>query len=120
MAGSLVNKPRVTQLRFPAGSTPGQAPIVDVDGTSVVVGTPDPAAHTHAEADVTDLVPDLAAKQSISEKGQPSGYAALDATGKVPSSQLPASASATAPLLSDDRSGTAVANDAGDDWLFPG
>jgi hypothetical protein len=31
-----------------------------------------------------------AAKQSLSEKGEPDGYAELDGTGKVPTSQLPA------------------------------
>jgi len=32
-------------------------------------------------------------KQDLSDKGQPNGYASLDATGKVPSSQIPSSAS---------------------------
>jgi len=48
-----------------------------------------PATHTHAQADVTDLVTDLAAKIPASEKGANSGVATLDVTGKVPSSQLP-------------------------------
>ena len=47
--------------------------------------------HTHAQGDVTNLVSDIAAKQSTSEKGQVNGYAGLDGTGKVPSAQLPAS-----------------------------
>lgn len=47
--------------------------------------------HTHAEADVTGLTAALAAKQATSEKGQANGYASLDASGKVPSAQLPAS-----------------------------
>jgi len=34
----------------------------------------------------------LALKQDLSEKGQPNGYASLDATGKVPLSELPSSA----------------------------
>lgn len=38
---------------------------------------------------VTDLGTDLAAKQATSEKGNANGYASLDGTGKVPSSQLP-------------------------------
>lgn len=48
-----------------------------------------PATHTHAQADVTNLVTDLAAKIPASEKGANSGVATLDVTGKVPSSQLP-------------------------------
>jgi hypothetical protein len=42
-----------------------------------------------AESQVTNLVSDLAGKQSTSEKAQPNGYASLDSTGKVPSAQLP-------------------------------
>lgn len=38
---------------------------------------------------VTDLGTALGAKQSTSEKGQTGGYASLDSSGKVPSSQLP-------------------------------
>lgn len=48
-----------------------------------------PAAHTHPQSDVTNLVTDLAAKIPASEKGANSGVATLDVTGKVPSSQLP-------------------------------
>lgn len=45
---------------------------------------------TIAESQVTNLVTDLAAKEATANKGQPSGYAALDGTGKVPTGQLPA------------------------------
>lgn len=38
----------------------------------------------------TTMVNHLAGKQSTDQKGQPNGYAGLDAQGKVPSSQLPA------------------------------
>ena len=38
---------------------------------------------------VTDLGTALAGKQDTSEKGQTGGYASLDSSGKVPSSQLP-------------------------------
>lgn len=44
--------------------------------------------HTHAQADITNLTTDLAAKQATSEKGQANGYASLGADGKVPSAQL--------------------------------
>lgn len=47
------------------------------------------------EADVAGLTADLAAKEAIANKGVPSGYASLDASGKVPAAQLPASAPAT-------------------------
>lgn len=42
-----------------------------------------------AQSDVTGLTAALTAKQDTSGKGAASGYAGLDSTGKVPSSQLP-------------------------------
>ncbi len=42
-----------------------------------------------AESQVSGLAADLATKQSIAEKGQPSGYAGLDSSGLVPLAQLP-------------------------------
>lgn len=44
----------------------------------------DPEMTTDAE-----LAEGLALKQSLSEKNQPSGYAGLDVTGKVPMALLP-------------------------------
>lgn len=41
------------------------------------------------EADVTGLTADLAAKEATANKGAANGYASLDSSGKVPSSQLP-------------------------------
>jgi len=41
------------------------------------------------EADVTNLVTDLAAKQATSAKGAANGYASLDAGTKVPVAQIP-------------------------------
>jgi hypothetical protein len=41
------------------------------------------------QAEVTGLPAALTAKQATSEKGQVSGYASLDANGKVPAAQLP-------------------------------
>lgn len=48
------------------------------------------AALAAANAQVEALDQFLAAKQSVSERGQPNGYAALGADGKVPMDQLPA------------------------------
>jgi len=41
------------------------------------------------EADVQNLVTDLAAKEAIANKGLSNGYASLDSGGKVPIAQLP-------------------------------
>lgn len=51
------------------------------------------ADHGHEIADTTGLQAALDAKQATSAKGQANGYAGLDATGKVPAAQLPASGS---------------------------
>ena len=48
-----------------------------------------PASHTHAEADVTNLTTDLAAKEAMANKGAANGYAPLDPSAKVPVSNLP-------------------------------
>ena len=42
------------------GATTGQAMVVDPTGAFWTHGAPAPAAHIHAEADVTNLVTDLA------------------------------------------------------------
>ena len=52
-----------------------------------------PSEHDHAIADVTGLQTALNNKLATSLKGAVSGLAELDATGKVPNSQLPAAAS---------------------------
>ncbi|MCJ7821273.1 MAG: hypothetical protein MUP53_08725, partial [Bacteroidales bacterium] len=51
-----------------------------------------PAEHNHVIADVTGLQTALDAKLNTSLKGAVSGLAELDATGKVPASQLPTAA----------------------------
>ena len=51
---------------------------------------------TIAESQVTGLVSDLAAKEVAANKGQPSGYASLDGSSKVPLGQLPATMTPTA------------------------
>lgn len=45
---------------------------------------------TQAESTITNLVTDLAAKEATANKGVAGGYASLDGSGKVPTSQLPA------------------------------
>lgn len=50
------------------------------------------STHSHAISDTTGLQAALDAKVDDSEKGVANGVATLDATGKVPSSQLPAGA----------------------------
>lgn len=49
-----------------------------------------------AQASVTGLTASLAAKLDVSQKGAASGVASLDATGKVPSAQLPTTSVADA------------------------
>lgn len=48
------------------------------------------AQHTHDKSEVRGLGESLAGKIDASEKGEASGVAELDETGKVPASQLPA------------------------------
>jgi len=48
----------------------------------------DPLAHGHVEGDVTGLVADLGATEKTANKGAPGGYAALNTSGYVPSTQL--------------------------------
>jgi hypothetical protein len=63
---------------------------INVAGLSGLLATPQtPATHTHAEADVTGLVADLAARELSANKGTANGYASLDAAGIVPLTQLP-------------------------------
>jgi hypothetical protein len=69
--------------------------IADVTALQAALDAKAALAHIHAQADVTNLTADLAAKQATSQKGQANGYASLDATGKVPPGQLPASAGFT-------------------------
>ncbi len=47
--------------------------------------------HNHTIAEVINLGAELTARQSVSEKGQAAGYASLDASGKVPTTQIPSS-----------------------------
>jgi len=81
--------------------------LTDVDGADaapigyVLVKTPDGwiaqsalaavGDHDHTIAQVVGLATELAARQLTSEKGQASGYASLDGSGKVPTTQVPTS-----------------------------
>ena len=47
------------------------------------------SSHSHAQSDVTGLTTALSGKQDTSAKGAANGYASLDASGLVPSTQLP-------------------------------
>lgn len=65
---------------------------VDLDLANLItaVATKAAAVHGHTIADTTGLQGALDSKQDLDEKGQANGFASLDATGKVPTSQLPA------------------------------
>jgi hypothetical protein len=52
--------------------------------------TPSTTLHVHPQAEVQNLVSDLAAKEATANKGVANGYASLGSDGKVPSGQLPA------------------------------
>lgn len=72
-----------------------------------------PLGHVHAQSDITGLTGVLGAKEATVNKGVANGYASLDATGKVPSAQLPASGGGlwTRTVLSADvTNNNAVAN----------
>ena len=58
-------------------------------GDGRLVDARPPMPHTHAVAEVSGLQASLDGKQSASQKGKPSGYAGLDAGGRVPAAQLP-------------------------------
>lgn len=48
-----------------------------------------PAAHSHAQSDITGLTSALTGKENLSDKGAANGYAPLDANAKVPAANLP-------------------------------
>lgn len=62
---------------------------LDVANLIAAVATKAAAVHSHVIADTTGLSAALDSKQDLDEKGQANGFASLDATGKVPTSQLP-------------------------------
>lgn len=67
--------------------------------------------HAHEQSEINGLLTALGVKQAVAEKGQANGYAGLDATGKVPAAQLPASGSWNRVVLpADVTNNNAVAN----------
>lgn len=48
-----------------------------------------PISHAHPQTDISGLTAQLSAKQDASDKGIANGYAPLDSSGKVPTSNLP-------------------------------
>ncbi|MEI9428739.1 pyocin knob domain-containing protein [Mesorhizobium sp. Cs1299R1N3] len=64
---------------------------IDVDVAAILVSIANRAllVHQHVISDTAGLQAALDSKQDESEKGNANGYAALDATGKVPAGQLP-------------------------------
>ena len=73
------------------------------DGDSRNTNSRTPTSHSHAEADVTALVTDLAAKEATVNKGAASGYAGLDAGTLVPVAQLGTGTPDGTRYLKDDR-----------------
>lgn len=99
-----------TWQRFPigpgflkGGAAPAWALIAQADVTNLVTDLAGKAstAHTHTEGDVTGLVDDLAAKEETANKGIAGGYASLDGSGDLPLTQLPAHGSTHEPGGSD-------------------
>ena len=67
---------------------------LDVPSNADLAGKAD-VSHSHPTSEITGLDTALTAKQETSEKGQANGYAELDSSGKVPSSQLPTASGGT-------------------------
>ncbi len=81
----------------------GRAILDDVDAAAqrTTLGAA-ATSHSHAEADVTGLVSDLAAKEGTANKAAASGYASLDAGTKVPIAQVPTGSSSTTVCIGND------------------
>lgn len=83
-----------TGLTGPTGATgstgsTGPAGTTSWSGLTGVPSTFPPSSHTHPESDITGLATDLAAKESVSNKGAANGYAPLDSSSLVPAVNLP-------------------------------
>ena len=79
--------------------------------------------------DGEDWVPDAATYQKVSEKGQADGYASLDASGKIPTSELPDLAITDTFVVADEaarlaltaqRGDVAVQTDTGETYILAG
>lgn len=77
---------RKSQLDAAAATAAAATAVAQSAAAAAAAAAADAAA---AQATADSAVSDLGGKQDISEKGQPDGYASLDATGKVPASELP-------------------------------
>lgn len=77
--------PRVPTVASSTPQIPGYVPTPSPPTVAAFTNS----ASTIAESQVIGLVADLAACEKLAHKGQPNGYAGLDATGKVPISELP-------------------------------
>lgn len=60
-----------------------------IDVTKLHDGSVDNTEFGHLDGVTSPIQTQLDAKQNLSEKGQPNGYAELDGSGQVPASQLP-------------------------------
>ena len=69
----------------------------DVPGLDTALASKADVNHSHVIADVSNLQTSLDSKENSANKGQASGYAELDASGKVPASQLPSGGGGTGP-----------------------
>lgn len=81
------------------------------DFVNAAIQAGDLPSHTHAQADVTSLVSDLAAKEATANKGAISGYAGLNASQQITNN---IAAESQIPTLSKSKistSGTWVLND---------
>lgn len=99
--------------QIPSNAIPPQGSVPDANSSTK--GVVRLTGHLGGTAD-SPTVPGLADKESITNKGQPNGYAPLDGTGKVPTANLPAAASVSDATtsskgivqLAGDLSGTAT------------
>ena len=81
-----------TRTDNPHDTTAGQVGAYTTAEVDAIAGTLAAAiAGKAAAADLAAAVAAIEGKQASAEKGQPNGYAALGADGKVPTGQLPAS-----------------------------
>ena len=113
-----------------AAATSHNHTISDVTNLQTTLNGKASASHTHAIADVTNLQSSLDAKVDDSEKGAASGVATLDASGKLPTTQLPSLAiteylgsvaNQTAMLaLTGQQGDWTIRSDSGAVWIITG
>lgn len=97
-----------------------------IAGTKTFSSAPVVPSGAFPESAVANLVSDLAAKEATANKGNANGYASLDSGGKVPLSQLPATAATRTHVFSNTGTlsvagGThRLYNDSGSSWTIQG